>query len=446
MGKILQGSLEKLTWNQVRSEVAAVNPEFAKIIDELNPGKKYWLAKVIYPYGSLIMQRSVLMLPNAKGQIVPITDSSLDAEIREGLSYNLQSNPVSIVLKNTFEIYLPLEDRTIPLSGLIYPGTTFGAWRILNPKKAQQPAFIWDMTAGARSVFMLPKITDAQKHMQLKKAYNLTAGTPTSLMKHWEIFCQLANHPSFKKPWQAEILYFPIKWFNHLTDNKWKPFYYHFQDAAWGGSELWRNQFIWDLIFSLILKSYETRLNAEVMDTAKYLLYMGVAAFPGLAPARNNLAGPFAEIQKIYTNEYGLKDYPPLIMQPDVFNMYDPQGEPVYYSLAFPNAGEFKPSSRIRTSIISDLHEIRSLMIRCEYELLADKFNTGSTSLDDLFHHTQYDYFHNGVQLHVGMHNSAELAKEDKMFLTTLDGVLHKNFPETCSFVKGCIRLSRKKK
>jgi hypothetical protein len=437
--------LQKLTWKEIRHEVHAVNPELAKIIDEIDPDDRYWLAKVSYPYGSMVMERAVLNLPNKNGQLVPITDSSLDPEIREGLGYNLKSNPVSLALKNTFEIYLPLEDRTIPLSGIITPGTAFGAWRILNPFNTEHPAFIWDMTSGARSVFMLPKITEAKKHMSLKKIYDLTVDTPRSLMGHWEIFRQLAKHPNFREPWEGEILYFSQEWFKNLNDSNWKPFYYYFYDSAWGASELWRNQFMWDLIFSLILKDYEARPSAYIMDTAKYLLYMGVAAFPGLAPAKNDLAGPFKEIQRIYSEEYNLKNYPPIIMQPTLFNPYNQNEPSVYYSLQFPNAVEFKPNSRIRTSTILDLHEIRSLLIRCEQELQSDKFNIKGTSLSNLFNYTKYDYFHNGVDLHAGMRNSAEMPKEDPQLLTTVDGKKYNNFPDTCSFVKGCIRLSHKK-
>lgn len=440
-----KGRLEKLTWKQVRKDVAKVNPEFAKVIDELSPGDDHWIAKVTYPYGSLVMKRSLLMLPNAKGDLVPITDSSLDSAIREGLIYNLQSNPVSLVLKNSFEIFLPLEDRTIPLSGPICPGTAFGAWRILNLHKTQHPAFIWDMTAGARSVFMLPKIAETKKHMHLKRAYSLTADTPRTLMDHWGIFRQLANHPNFEQPWEAEILFFPIQWFSHLNDFKWQPFYYHFQNSAWGVTELWRNQFIWNVIFSLILYGYEARPNAYITDTVKYLIYAGVRAFPAFSPARSNLGGPFKEIQKIYQEEYGLKTYPPVILQPDMFDMYNPASHPIYYSLQFPNASEFRPSSRSRANIISDLHEIRSLMIRYERELLSDRFNIKDTALYDVFRHTQYDYFHSGVDLHLGMRHSSEMAAEDKGLLTTVDGKVHENFPETASFLKGCIRISRKK-
>lgn len=440
-----KGKLEKVTWNQVRAEVAKINPEFAAIIDEIDPSDQYWLAKVTYPYGSLVMKKALLMLPNKNGDIVPITDPSLDAEIRDGLEYNLKSNPVSFVLKNTFEIFLPLEDRAIPFSGLIYPGSVFGAWRVLNPHNSQHPAFLWDMTSGARSVFMLPKITEAKKHFKLKKKYNLTAPVPKSLMDHWEIFRQLANHSSLQN-WNSEIICFPKQWFTHLKDKKWHHFFEYFRNMGWIGSEFWRNQPIFNLIFSVILKNYESRPSAYIMDTVKYLLYVGIGFFPGMAPAyQNTLAGPFDEIQKIYLQDYELKYYAPTIMQPILFNMYDVNSFPVYYSLQFPNALEFKPNARARVSIISDMHEIKSLLTRYQNEFLSEKFNVGNTSLDDIFKNTKYDYFHTGVELHEGMRNSCEIAEDDTRFLTSYCEETAKNFPDTCSFVKGCIRLSHKK-
>ncbi len=435
--------LDKLSWAEVRNAAHGVNPELADIIDELNPGKTHWLAKAIYPYGSLAMNKSVLMLPNPQGKIVSITDESLDPSLREELGYNLNSNPVSLVLKNTFEIYLPLEDRTIPLSGLIAPGTAFGAWRVLNPHKAEHPAFIWDMTAGARSVFMLPKITEAKKHHVLTKKYGVTADVPRSLMGHFEVFKQLSECPLFNPQWDAEILYFPHVWFTHLEENKWARFYKYFQNAAWGGSEFWRNLPIHNLIFSLILKDYESRPSAYIMDTAKYLINMAMGALPGLAPARSNLAGPFDSIQRIYTKEYEL-DYPPIILQPELFNMRDPKSHPVYYSLQFPNALEFKPNTRARISLISDLHEIRSLMVRYERELLSGRFNIGGTSLEDVFKYTKFDYFHSHVDLHSGMRDSFEMFDEDPFLSTTLNGVAHNNYPEKVPFLHGCIRLAHK--
>ena len=445
MSLAFKGKLEILTWDQVREDVAKVNPRFARIIDKLNPGKKYWLAKATYPYGSLVLQRALLMLPNEQGDIVPITDSSINSKLRAALDYNLNSNPVSCVLKNTFEIFLPLSDHTIPLQGLIYLGQPFGAWRLLNPGKTQQPIFIWDMTAGARSVFMLPKISEEKKHFKLKKHYDLTESAPKTLMNHWEIFKQIANNPKFEQPWQAEILYFPIQWFEHLEDKEWRDFYHYFHESIWKGAEFLRNQPFWNLVFSLILKDYQAKPSGYIIDTVKYLVNLGIGCQPGFAPASDNLAGPFSGLQKVYDNEYEIRNYPPIIMQPAMLDLYNRAANPVYYSLQFPTAPEFTPHSRARSSFISDLHEIRSLMLRFEQELLSEKFNVVGTPFYDLFKFINYDYFHNNVELHAGMRNSREMPLEDKTLLTTLDGNIHKEFPEMCSFVKGCIRISHKK-
>lgn len=437
-----KGSLEKATWNEVRDEVAKVNPTFAKIIDDLNPSDKYWVARVKYPYGSQVMKRSILSLPNAEGDIVPITDPSISNDIREGIGYNLNSNPVSLVLNNSFEIYLPFEDRTIPLDGLLTPGSAFGAWRILNPEGTQQPVFIWDMTAGARSTFMLTKIGETRKHMRLKKKYALSKDTPTNYIDHWEVMKEIANHPDFSQPWEAEILYFSKQWFEHLDDKAWHDFYYYFHRSIWRGTEFWRNQPIWNLIFSLILNEYKSPMSAYIMDTVKYLIHIGIGALPGLAPARNSIAGPFKGIQEVYSNEYKL-NHPPVIIQPSIFDMNDPKCPPIYYSLQFPNAIEFKPSSRQQKSIISDLHQVRSLLKRYEHVLLSDTFNIGGTPIAELFKLAQYDYFHSAVELHEGMRDSSEM-REDKYLRTTLDGVEHEDFPDNCLFGKGCIRISRK--
>ncbi len=443
MSVSFKGELEKSCWKDYRDTVQAVNPAFANIIDKLDPDDDHWLLKVRYPYGSLVMQRSVLTLPNTKGDIVPITDSSIPSEIQQGVGYNLNSNPVSIVIRNSFEIYLPLENRTLPLSGLIQPGSVFGSWRILNPKHTEQPVFIWDMSAGARSVFMLPKITESLKHKKLIKNFGITASEPRSLMQHWEVFRQLTNSGYMEEPWAAEIIYFSESWFQHLDDPAWKEFYQYFYHAGWAGTEHWRNQPIWNLIFSLILKEYESKPNAYIMDTAKCLVSMGAGGFTGLGPALNNISGPWDFIQTVYDNVYEIRKYPPIIMQPKFFDMCNPNATPVYYSLQFPNASELKPSTRTKVSIISDLHEIRSLMLRYERDLLSDKYNLSGTSLSKLFNLVDYDYFHSAVELHEGMRDSSTMS-EDINLRTMIDGSIRETFPNSCLFGKGCIRLAHK--
>ena len=445
MSIVFKGTSQKQTWSEVREDVQQVNPEFAALIDALSPDDNHWFLRATYPYGSPVMNRAVLALPNNDGDVVPITDPSIDPEIQKGIGYNIHSNPVSIVLKNTFEIFLPLEDRTIPLSGLIMPGTVFGASRVLSAANPEQPVFIWDMTAGARSVFMLPKITEEKRHKKLQKTFGVMSGLPKTLMQHWHVFRELANGYEGKEaPWQSEILYFNGAWFEHKGDPAWQEFYQYFYQAGWAGSEFWRNQPLWNLIYSLVLQEYEAKPSAYIMDTAKYLLNMGTGSATGIGPARDTLSGPWDIIQAAYQEVYEIKNHPPVIIQPQVFKLHDKEKIPVYYSLRFPNALEFKPNRRTFPSIISDLHELRALMVRYDRELSSDKFNLDTTSLHTLFENVEYTYFHNADNLHRGMQHTNGMA-EDAYLRRTVDGVVHDEFPEHCLFGKGCIRLSHKK-
>ncbi len=443
MSVSFKGKSKKMTWSQVRRDVKRVSPELTKIIDDLSPGDEHWLLKVAYPYGSQVMQKSLLTLPNSQGDIVPITDQTIAPDIRDGLKYNLYSNPLSLILKNSFEIYLPMKDRALSLAGLLAEGSVFGASRMLEPHRIEEPIFLWEMTSGARSVFTLPRITDEIKHTKLQKVFGINASVPRSLMQQFNVFRELANSDNIgKEPWQGEILYFSESWFKHLNDKAWQTFYDYFHHSREGITSSWRVQPIYhNLIFSLILSEYESRPNAYIMDIAQYLINMGVGTFTGLGPALNTLSGPWDIIQTAYCDVYDIKNYPPVIIQPQFFNMREPGSSPVYYSLQFPCAIEFKPSTRKKVSIITDLHEIRSLMRRYERDFLADKYNLGGTSLYELFRKVQYDYFHSASDLHEGMLSSTEMAS-DVGLRTTVDGVVHDEFPASCLFSRGCIRLT----
>jgi len=46
-----RNGLVKVYWENVRERVALVEPTFAKIVDELAPGKEFPLYLAYYPYG-----------------------------------------------------------------------------------------------------------------------------------------------------------------------------------------------------------------------------------------------------------------------------------------------------------------------------------------------------------------------------------------------------------
>lgn len=435
--------MQKIFWADIKSQVEKVNPTFAKLIDERSPGQDFYFYKATYPYGAPVLNKAVLMIPNQTGEVVPITDASIASTIKEDLGYNLNSNPVSMILSNSFEIFLPLENSTIPLNGVMRPGRLFGAYRILN-KNSYQPKFIWEMTAGARSIFMLPKISEENRHYKLQKAFDI-GETPKKLMDQWEIFRSLANHPDFPQDWSAEILFFPKQWFDYLDDPDWMPFYYSFYRRMWEATEFGRNTPIWNLIFSIILQEFQGKASSYISETVKYLMYIATGAQPGFAPVTDNIAAPIRGIQQVYYDIYGLTKYPLIIMTPAFFNLDDPQSLPIYYSLQFPTATEFGKSTRMRNSFVDDLQEIKSLLVRCGKEILSDRFNVDNTPLQKAFQIIEFCCFHSIKELRSHMKNSLEIMQSDVRFSNNLEGGKFPDFlSQKIPFMSGGIRISHK--
>ncbi len=434
-------TIQEFQWKDVREEVAQKNSELARIIDELNPGPKYTVFKAYYRFGGEILKKGHLFIPDNKGTIIPLNSSDTPTYLRSKLNYNLGSNPVGLLLNHMAELFIVMENHTIPLYGLIEPGKIIGTWRILNQGGSHNPAFIWDMTAGSRSIFMLPKVSETMRFSKLTRAFGLKAEKPNSLFDHWEIFKEIANHPDFGETWTTEILFFSKEWFDRLDDKKWRDFELYLLKNAWRGSEFFRNQFMWDLAFSLILQERNIKPNPYISDTVKHLLAIGIGAFPGFASALSDEAAPIQRLQECIESIYQLSEYAPIIMHPHFLKKE--LSRPIYYSLQYPTTTEFSPKSRKGSTKIFDLYQIKSLLTKYLANIHLDALNLGNTPIYDLPGKIQYDFFHTDPENYAGIRPSKEIPEEDNTFANVPEG-MSKNFPINSQFLRGCIRISAK--
>jgi len=430
-------SMEELTWQQARAKLAKVNPTLAKLIDNLDLSSEYTLFLARYPFGAEILKDGLLQLPNKNKELCFINEAGTPQNIREKLDYNLNSNPVSIILKNTAEIFMLFNNTTVPLYGLIYPGKLFGTWQVLNPQNAHAPRCLWNMTAGARSIFLLPKITDTIGYNKLRQAFQLNTEKSKKLLDHWELFREIANHPAFEQTWETEILFFSKKWFEHLDDPVWKEFKLHLLDLSWKNSEFFRNEFTWDLIYSALQNDRSLRPDPYIADTVRHLLAMSIGAQPGFAPAINDKAGPIQRLQQIFAEIYRT-DYDPVIMQLAFLNIENPR--PIYYSLEYPTTMRFSPKSREKTSKIVELYEIMRLLEKYLKDIQMNKYNVIGTPIFEAANKVAYDFFHSDSHKYTNMHPPSEIKKGDLAFKKL------KRFPVNSYFLSGCIRLNFQKK
>lgn len=429
--------VEQLTWTEARDSVKAVNPDLTKIIDNISPDNSFPLFRASYAYGSKIINQGVLQLPSKSGSPISIHDSVVPKTIKKHLGYNFYTNPVSLMLNKSAEIFFILDKKTIPLYGLIPAGKVFSTWKVLNVSPSHGPAFLWDMTAGARSILMLPKISEQGGHTRICKAFNIKAGKPDSLLSQWHVFREIANSPYFETDWKMDILFFGKKWFDHLFDDRFIYLQRYLYHEAWEGSNYFRHQFIWNLIFSLIQQKRHIKFDPYIANTVEHLLAIGIGVMPGFISSTNEDAAPIQALQSAYRDIYRLRKYPPIMMH---LHNLSAQSicETIYYSLEYPTTVRFSPRATAVTRKLNDLIYIKIALNKYLEELKSEDMNIGHTPLAQLPDQITYDYFHNADN-HYNIKPCESILSSDRRFQ---QAVGQQDFPKNSPFLQGCISIS----
>ena len=435
----MKPTLRKVSLDEVLPQIQQVNPEFAAIMAKLNPSKEYNLYEAAYPYGYRSVRSGKFFMPNAEGVVVPLTDSSIDEKTREDLGYNLGSNPVTLVLHNVLEIYFKLGHHTIPLA-IVPEGGIVSTWWVLEPQYNHQPALLWNVHAGARSMFALAKLSVTDKFDKLKQHFNVNS-MPLDFSDHGILFQELANSPEFGKSWKTKVLYFGKKWFEKLSDPMWKDFSAYFYKISWRATNYWRNEFLYDLIFSLAQRKQNLKPDPFLADTVKHILVMSLGACVGFAPAVNDQVAPVGRIEGILSDIYRLDKYAPIIMVPTYFSMYK-KNQSIYYSLGYPTTFDFSPKARKLATKRSDLGNVRHILNRYLKEIRSNELNLKHAPISQIPELVKYDYFHSKPSLAEGIRDSKEMLAEDPAFTQCIKKSKNKLFPANSPFLRGCVRIS----
>lgn len=430
--------LKKISWNDIAPDIQLIDPNLKCIIDEVSPSKDYALYVGEYSYGALILNKGIFHVVNDDNALVPLSHQSVPSKVQEDLSYT-GTIPVGLVLDNSIETFFVFGERTIP-SSFYTSGGWISLWSILEGKDSYQVGPIWSISSGARTICMLPKITDKYCYEELKRKYNLKEQIPKCLAEHWKIFESIANHKNFSQPWKSKIVYFSKQWFEQKTDKKWAKFYKYLLHKAWSDSTVKRNQFIFDFIFSLSQKNCGLKPNPYLADTVKHLVGIGAGGLPGFKPATDNTAAPIEGLQKAYIEDYGLRKIP-TIMQPHHFSLSSP--DRVYYSLEMPTTAVFSPRSSNGVSRMVDMRELKYILDKFLSEILNGNLMVEQTPFFNLAETIQYDFYHTDPD----QHNEITLLKNVSAIDDNFNKILHVTSIELApvefaSFFRGCVSFS----
>lgn len=437
-------TVKRVKWIDVRQRIKQVNPELTSIIDKLDPSEQtHHLYEAIYPYGYKSVRKGKLYLPNSKNEIVPLDDHSISHTTRDDLGYNVGSNPVSLVLKNTIEICLELTNSAVIPLVLVPEGSLISTWLVLEPSYNHQPAFLWDIVSGARSIFSLSKLSVVKKFEKIKTIFGLNVKTPANFVEHHNLFRALANSQTFNSDWTTKILYFGKNWFRHLQDPKWKDFTLYFYRNSWKGTAYWKNEFIWNLVFSLIQQRRNLRPDPFLADLVKHLLLMSLGQYPGFAPTCDDFCAPVSKIKEVLADVYRLDKYPPIIMTPAYFSLYQ-KCRPIYYFLAHQTVFDFAPKARKLATKRFDLGNVIYLLKEYLHEIKLGNLNLSPTPISDIPDIVKYGFFHSKADLKQDIRPSDDIALEDSTFMDSANNGLL--FPSGSPLLRGCIRISKNQK
>lgn len=430
---------EKCSWKDISASVKKIKPKLASIIDELSPTNDYSFYLARYPYGALILDKGVFQLINTDGQLVPLHHASISNETKLDLCYN-KLMPTGIVSYNSIETFFMTKNRTAS-SSLYGLGNMVALWHALEGKNSYQAGRIWNISSGARTVYMLPKITDRNSYDALKKKYHLNFSIPQTLNDHWQIFSDLANHSKFPEKWHSEIIFFSQKWFSQMEDKAFSPLFKYFLEEVWSSSAFKRNQFIFDFAFSIAQENKNLKPNPYLADTVKHLIAIGDGFSPGLATAIDNLSAPISGLQKVFIEDYGLKKYAPAIMHLHHFSAHTKR--PVYYSLETPTTTVFSPRSSRLSSKMVDMRELKHIMETFLSEILKGTLSIEETPLFDIARNIRYKFYHSEKDQLNEISSITDIIEIDDSFTKTLIDNKKHAFPEFSPFFRGCISISK---
>ena len=377
-------------------------------------------------------------LPLPDGSVVPLSDSRIPKHIQEKLSYARM--PLGILTNNSAEVYRELDDRIFSLV-FFKPGLDFGIWEYFG---CPTP---YSVCSGARSLYMLPKITLSTSHKKLRREFGISLSPPKKSFEHWYTFKEMANHDDFGQSWYTEFLFIPQRWLHGHDKNP------HFQrlrnlilEYGWAQSGYGRTKTLFELDWQILastLLSKGVRSDPYITDTIKHLIYVCSGELPTMRPATDDQAGPIAAIQQAYIDIYGLREYVPTIMQPDSF-MLDENSDPVYYSLQLPTLLEFEPRSRNALSTIDELREVMELVDYLTEEVQKVDLTLGQITLRDLINQVKFDFYHSNTFAYGTIKPSLQMPIDDPRLLSMPSPTPDRLFAAHCSFVKGCIRISKR--
>lgn len=421
---------EIVTWRDVAKQIRAINSELADAIDEIDPPASWKIVKVRYAFGDELLQKGELFVPHKGGKLLGINDPDFNPELCSLLNY--QSMPVGLTLQATMELFISHSDKIYPYN-ITYPGRVFALWGGLDTDISAFHGKIWNMTAGCRSLFFLPKITDKIALKRISREFGVDFKIPRSL---WEQYYLLKKISAFQDdPWYLETIFFDKNWIR-IEGKKQQKLRYFLLNSGWKSTSILRDNVIFDFVYSSAQMEKNIRIDPYLADTIKHLYALGRGAYPGFVFSDSDLCAPISFFQQVFNEIYDL-EYSPTLM--NLGYLYPGISTSLFYSLQLPTLLQFSPKSRENSTNIDALYYIQSSMKRLENYILNEGLQLKGQEIYKWAKHIKYSYFHPHSSNDHAIQSITALMKQEPI-LQTDELKYKKQFCETNIFMRGLIK------
>lgn len=425
-------NVEELTWEKAGPIIETVAPHLVEAIDELPAEKRFPFYKASYHFGTQIIDQNGVYLPLADGDNISFNDPHLPDSIKKGLGYITgKANPIGLTLNKKCEFYLQYGEKVTPYT-VLNPGEIFGLSKnFSNGINDIYSTCLWDLVAGAKSVFMLAKVSNNPQHTSLKRKYDLSSRAPTNYPEQWMVFKEIAAKTH--APWRAQILFFDNRWTDLLKDKQYLNL--HAQVAKSNPPGIWHHQPSWDVAFGDIeARKHLTAYPADILDAARHLFSIAAGSFPGFIPATDEMSAPIGLLQEAYTNTYEL-EHAAIMMEPSLISFTEKY--PLFYSLNWPTSPKSIPKNMDnKKSVIFNLSILIEIIKTYQLNLETDlKFR--APSLCKAASGVDFSFYDNDYQKYKGIKDVNLLPGEDPRFVCSKSA----SFPNHSSFLKGLIKI-----
>ncbi len=415
-------SVFKYSWDEIKTIVQKVNPEFSEILDTSPIIKKYPFTVYEYQFGELIADNNYFYAPNDT-KIQPITKV-----------------PFSMILENKIEQYVGFVDKLFTYQ-ILSPGRLLQLTSFVRNDRLHSPNDMLTFTAGARNILLLPEIAEKNSHDSLCHQFSLKHLPPKNMDSQFEIFRDIIQKSN--STWRFKLLIFPKKWVEKMQEKHNDPATAYIRELSLNISGFKRNLILYDFILSYIKNEFKLSPNDFVNDAVRQLFCLGAGQTPGFGAVTDESMIPYKIIEEAYNHYYEIK-HAPILIGPKYLEPFE-TNTPIYYSLKKPAFLYSMPPTASTLKLCLDIKSV--------FEAYCEQIKKAGLAKNTIFYKlanklavdVMSDF--NGPTKNSGFLTlENDIAEYDKHIANKLQQLNFNNKSLTCrsSFFKGCFGIKYK--